>query len=132
MSLKEKLEATRALSAARVPPDKRAIMQRATADLRAAVVLQQGGVFSYLAAEEGRTLRALGASPAMTIGDGLMGTIVSIVIGSLLAVVVALGLSPLAPIGVVRPVYPDPGIAFDWGVSLVEKWRTYFIWFHLL
>jgi ABC-type antimicrobial peptide transport system permease subunit len=65
-------------------------------------------------AEEGRTLRALGASPAMTMGDGLMGTIISVVVGSLLAVVVAVGLSPLAPIGVVRPVYPDRGIAFDW------------------
>jgi hypothetical protein len=67
-----------------------------------------------LRAEEGRTLRALGASPAMTMGDGLMGTFISIIVGSLLAVVVAVGLSPLAPIGVVRPVYPDPGIAFDW------------------
>lgn len=67
-----------------------------------------------LRAEEGRTLRALGASPAMTMGDGLMGTFISVVVGSLLAVVVAVALSPLAPIGVVRPVYPDPGIAFDW------------------
>jgi hypothetical protein len=67
-----------------------------------------------LRAEEGRTLRALGASPAMTMGDGLMGTFISVIVGSLLAVVVAVGLSPLAPIGVVRPVYPDPGIAFDW------------------
>ena len=65
-------------------------------------------------AEEGGTLRALGASPAMTMGDGLMGTFISVIVGSLLAVVVAVGLSPLAPIGVVRPVYPDPGIAFDW------------------
>jgi hypothetical protein len=67
-----------------------------------------------LRAEEGRTLRALGASPAMTMGDGLMGTFISVIIGSLLAVLVAVGLSPLAPIGVVRPVYPDSGIAFDW------------------
>ena len=37
-------------------------------------------------------------------------------VGSLLAVAVAVGLSPLAPIGAVRPVYPDPGIAFDWTV----------------
>ena len=50
----------------------------------------------------------------MTMGDGLMGTFISVIVGSLLAVVVAVGLSPLAPIGVVRPVYPDPGIAFDW------------------
>ena len=36
--------------------------------------------------------------------------------GALLAVAVAVGLSPLAPIGPVRPVYPDPGVAFDWTV----------------
>src|ERR1035438_8700115 len=36
--------------------------------------------------------------------------------GSLLAVAVAIGLSPLALLGPVRPVYPDPGVAFDWTV----------------
>ena len=41
MSLKEKLEATRALAASRVPADKRAIMERATADLRASGILQK-------------------------------------------------------------------------------------------
>jgi hypothetical protein len=37
MSLKEKLEATRAAS--RVPPERRAIMERATADLRASGIM---------------------------------------------------------------------------------------------
>ena len=41
MSLKEKLEATRALSASRIPPDTRAIMERTTADLRASGILQR-------------------------------------------------------------------------------------------
>jgi hypothetical protein len=41
MSLKEKLEATRAASASRRPPDQRAIMQRATDDLRASGILNQ-------------------------------------------------------------------------------------------
>ena len=41
MSLKEKLEATRAASASRVPADKRAIMERATADLRASGILKR-------------------------------------------------------------------------------------------
>jgi len=41
MSLSEKLALTRAASAARVAPDKRAIMDRATADLRASGILQQ-------------------------------------------------------------------------------------------
>jgi hypothetical protein len=37
-------------------------------------------------------------------------------IGVALAMAVAVGLSPLAPIGAVRAVYPDPGVAFDWTV----------------
>jgi hypothetical protein len=41
MSLKEKLEATRALSAARIPKDKRDIMERATNALRASGILRR-------------------------------------------------------------------------------------------
>ncbi len=59
-------------------------------------------------------LRALGAGPTDTMLDGLIGTEVSIVIGSLLAVAVAVALSPLAPLGPVRPVYPTGGFSFDW------------------
>ncbi len=67
-------------------------------------------------ASEGRTLRALGGGPAMTMGNGLAGAVLAVVVGAVLAVVVAIGLSPVAPIGVVRPVYPDGGVAFDWTV----------------
>lgn len=67
-------------------------------------------------ADELRTLRALGAGPAMTVGDGLPGILGAVVAGSLLAVVVAAGLSPLSPLGSVRSVYPDIGVAFDWTV----------------
>ncbi len=49
----------------------------------------------------------------MTVSDGLIGVVGAVVSGSLLAVAVAVGLSPLAPIG---PVYPDRGIALDWTV----------------
>lgn len=66
--------------------------------------------------DEERTLRALGAGPVTTMGDGLFGLLIAVGVGSVLAVVVAIGLSPLAPIGVVRPVYPDLGVAFDWTV----------------
>jgi hypothetical protein len=66
--------------------------------------------------EELETLRALGAGRAMTVGDGLPGVLGAIVVGSLLAVVVAVGLSAPFPLGLVRPVYPHPGIAFDWTV----------------
>jgi hypothetical protein len=72
--------------------------------------------------DDRRILRALGTGPMVTAGDGLIGVLGAVLLGSLLAVVVAVGLSPLAPLGPVRPVYPDPGIAFDWtvlGIGLV-------------
>ena len=61
-------------------------------------------------------LRALGASPSETVLDNLIGFEVSILIGSLLAAVVAVALSPLAPLGPVRTVDPAGGISFDWTV----------------
>jgi len=61
-------------------------------------------------------LRALGAGPTDTVLDGLIGMEASILIGSLLAAVVAVALSPLAPLGPVRPVYPSGGVSFDWTV----------------
>ena len=50
----------------------------------------------------------------MTAGDGLPGLLAAVAVGSLLAAVVAVGLSPVAPLGSVRAVYPYPGIALDW------------------
>jgi len=61
-------------------------------------------------------LSALGASRSMIVTDGLIGIVGAIVIGALAAMGVAVGLSPLSPIGPVRAVYPSPGIAFDWTV----------------
>jgi hypothetical protein len=61
-------------------------------------------------------LRALGASPSETMLDSLVGMEVSIVIGSLLAAVIAVALSVLAPLGPVRPVDPSRGISVDWTV----------------
>jgi hypothetical protein len=61
-------------------------------------------------------MRAVGADPATTELDGLVGIVASVVAGSLLAVGVAFALSPLFPIGPVRPVYPDPGLQADWTV----------------
>jgi energy-converting hydrogenase Eha subunit H len=61
-------------------------------------------------------MRALGASPAMAVTDGLIGTAGAVVAGGLLAAAVAFALSPLAPIGPVRAVYPDRGFSADWTV----------------
>jgi hypothetical protein len=66
--------------------------------------------------DDRRILRSLGARPLDTVGEGLIGVTLAVLLGSLLALVVAVGLSPLAPLGPVRPVYPDPGVAFDWMV----------------
>jgi hypothetical protein len=65
------------------------------------------------AGDDLEVLRALGAGPAMTGSDGLIGVIGAVVIGAVLAGAVALGLSPLAPIGPARRVYPTRGVAFD-------------------
>jgi hypothetical protein len=69
-----------------------------------------------LGAHDLDTLRALGAGPTVTASDGLIGIVASVLVGSVLAVGVAVGLSPLSPLGPVRPVYPTPGVAFDWTV----------------
>ena len=66
--------------------------------------------------EDRQVLRALGAGPASAAGEGLIGVFAAVVLGSLFAVAVAVGLSPLAPLGPVRAVYPNRGIAFDWTV----------------
>jgi hypothetical protein len=65
-----------------------------------------------LKSDELDVTRALGADPSMTLWDGLLGTLGAVVIGSALAMLVALALSPLAPLGPVRPylridVHPD-------------------------
>jgi hypothetical protein len=87
------------------------------AGLAAIVIAGQviGRQLGFWAPEE-RTLRALGADPVMTAGDGLLGIMGAVVVGALLAAAVAVALSPLAPLGPVRPYYPDPGVAFDWAV----------------
>jgi ABC-type antimicrobial peptide transport system permease subunit len=69
-----------------------------------------------LGATERAVLRSLGTSPAMTLGDGLSGLLAATVAGTVLAIGVAVLLSPVGPIGPVRSVYPTPGFAADWPV----------------
>ncbi len=66
--------------------------------------------------EDSNVLRALGGSPSMTGTASLLGPLTAVVVGAAIAVVVAIGLSPLSPIGPVRAVYPNGGFAFDWPV----------------
>ena len=60
-------------------------------------------------------IRALGASPSMTFCDDLIGTLGAVAVGSVLAGVVALCLSPLAPLGPVRP-FLRVEVHADWAV----------------
>ncbi len=69
-----------------------------------------------LGAGDVATLRALGAGPAMAVSDAFIGIVGAVILGSVLAVGVAIGLSPLSPLGPVRSVYPNPGVSFDWTV----------------
>lgn len=61
-------------------------------------------------------LRSLGASRAMIMLDASLGVFVSVFAGAISACAVAVGLSPLFPLGPVRAVYPESGISADWTV----------------
>jgi hypothetical protein len=63
-----------------------------------------------------QVMRSLGAPRAVTVADAVFGMAGAIVVGGLVAVCVAIALSPLAPIGPARAVYPDRGLDVDWTV----------------
>jgi len=66
--------------------------------------------------EDRLVLRALGAEPKAIAADGLIGTLAAVGLGVLVALCVSVAMSPLAPLGPVRQVYPERGIAADWAV----------------
>ncbi|HEY2812439.1 MAG TPA: FtsX-like permease family protein [Acidimicrobiales bacterium] len=63
-----------------------------------------------------QVVRSLGAAPSMTVLDGLLGIVGAVIIGALIAVGIAIALSPIGPIGPVRSVYPALGVTEDWAV----------------
>jgi ABC-type antimicrobial peptide transport system permease subunit len=67
-----------------------------------------------VSAEETSTLRALGADRRTMRADQLIGVLGAVIVGGLIAVALAFALSSLSPLGPVRPVYPHPGVSFDW------------------
>jgi len=67
-------------------------------------------------AAEMRTLQALGANTSMVLGAELIGVSLAVATGAILAVALAISLSPLSPLGPVRFVYPYRGISYDWTV----------------
>jgi hypothetical protein len=60
-----------------------------------------------------RVLRGLGASPSALVLEAVLGAGCAIAAGTLLAVAVAVALSPLAPLGSFHRLEPAPGISFD-------------------
>jgi hypothetical protein len=66
--------------------------------------------------EDRRIMRAFGASPLSAAVEGLVGTLLAVVLGVATAFAMATALSPLAPLGPVRPVYPGGRFAIDWTV----------------
>lgn len=66
-------------------------------------------------ASDSQILRAIGADPSTTLADGLIGALIAIVTGSVLALGVAIAISPLAPIGPIRP-YLGAHVNIDWSV----------------
>ena len=60
-------------------------------------------------------VRALGGNRSMILADDLVGTLGAVLVGSVLAGLVALGLSPLAPLGPVRP-FLGASVHADWTV----------------
>jgi hypothetical protein len=86
--------------------------------LLAALVLAGQAVARQLAVDgdDLAPLRALGADTRTLSVQGLIGAVLVSVVGVALAVVVAMALSPLAPIGSLRQVEVDPGFSVDWTV----------------
>jgi hypothetical protein len=84
-----------------------------------AAVLIAGQAISRALWAEGddlEVLRALGADSLTVTLDATFGLLGAVVLGTTLAVVLAVGISPLAPLGPVRQVDRTPGFAFDWTV----------------
>jgi FtsX-like permease family len=65
------------------------------------------------ATDDAGILRALGAGPAATTADGVLGVLAAVLAGALLAVAVAITLSPLSLFGPVRQAEPGRGIYVD-------------------
>jgi len=71
------------------------------------------------ATDDAGILRALGAGPAATTADSVLGVLAAVVAGALLAVAVAIGLSPFSLFGPVRQVEPGRQLYLDWTVLAV-------------
>jgi hypothetical protein len=67
-------------------------------------------------ADDNAVLRALGASPAAAMADGVAGIVAAVIAGAMLAAFVTIALSPLTLFGPVREVEPGRHLYIDWTV----------------
>jgi hypothetical protein len=65
------------------------------------------------ASDDAVVLRALGAGPAAATADGVLGVLAAVVAGALLAVGIAIALSPFSLFGPVRQAEPGRGVYVD-------------------
>jgi hypothetical protein len=63
-------------------------------------------------------LRSLGADTSTMASDAMLGPLCALFLGALLAMGIAVAVSPLMPIGPASQVDPSPGVSFDWTVLL--------------
>jgi hypothetical protein len=61
-------------------------------------------------------MRSLGATPPALMADACLGVLSAIAAGVVLALVVAVAVSPVAPLGQLHRFDPDSGMSFDWTV----------------
>src|SRR5262249_15166098 len=77
---------------------------------------QSGSRQLRTATDDAGILRALGAGPAATAADAGLGVLAAVVAGALLAIAVAIALSPFSLFGPVRQAEPGRGVYVDWTV----------------
>src|SRR5439155_531476 len=65
---------------------------------------------------EPAVLRALGVDTRHGVAVATIAAVLVVGLGLLSAIAIAVALSPLAPLGVVRDVEPNRGVSFDWTV----------------
>ncbi|MDQ6695983.1 MAG: ABC transporter permease [Actinomycetota bacterium] len=69
-----------------------------------------------IASADHPTLQALGVRPAQLRAAGLAEVGITVAVGAAIAVVAAIVMSPLMPIGPARVAEPDPGVAVNWAI----------------
>ena len=71
---------------------------------------------TFLDANDNDALRALGTTRGQLFATAMLRATVIAIVGALAAVLLAVVVSPLTPIGVARTAEPDPGFDIAWGI----------------